>query len=296
MGDSPTPPTPADPNVVASNQQNLNIEAAQKAQQGSMVNQVGPHGSLSYNQTGTSADGTPLYTATTELSDPNKQLLSILQGTKSTAGTQGQNLISGANYGAAQPGDVIGNATGGLVKDAMEKQVAYLQPSFDYDRDRMATQLRNKGFNPGEPGYDRAMDNLLQSQGRTKTGFLSTIEPEMYKQAYQNYMTPASLGASLAGLGSPDTPTFRDTPGLSLQPANLVGATANAQDMAMKTYEAQNAKNASMMSGLFGIPTALLGGWAKSGGLSSLLGAGALEGAGGLGALAEIAPAALTMI
>lgn len=276
MSSTPDAPPVADPNAVAANQQALNTKSGQQSQVGSMTNQVTPTGSLSYSQTGTSSDGTPLYTATTKLSDPQQQLLDILQGTQKTAGQQGQSLISGANYGAQSPTDVIGNATSGLTKDAMTKQVAYLDPYFKQQTDQLDTQLRNQGFAPGQPGYDNAMRAVQNNQGNTVTGFLSQMEPQMYQQAYQNYMTPASLGGTLAGLGSPSNPTFQNTPQLNIQPANLIGATANAQTAAEASYQDQLKQSQAMMSGLFGIPSALLGGWAQGGGLSALMGAAAL--------------------
>lgn len=278
MGNAPDVPKPANPTDVAGNQQTLNLQAGRESQRGSMVNQVGPQGSLTYSQSGTSPDGTPLYTATTELSEPNKRLLDILQGTQTSAGTGGQSLISGANYGAAQPKDVIGDMTSGWVKDAMNKEVAYLKPQQDYDIDRLDTKLRNQGFAQGDPAYDKAMNALKQSHGQTITGFEASLQPRLWEQAAKAYMMPATLGGTLAGLGAPGTPTFQNTPGLTVQPANLIGATANANDANMKAYDAENKKYGDMMSGLFGIPTSLLGDWAAGGGVQSLLGSAALAG------------------
>lgn len=241
-----------------------------------MVNQANPYGSLSYNQTGTSADGTPLYTATTKLSDANQQLLDILQGTQKTAGQQGQALLQGANYGAQQPKDVIGDMSSGWLKDAMAKQVSYLQPQMDYDVSKLDTKLKNQGFNPGTPGYDKAMNALKQSQGQTITGFEASQQPELLKQAQQMYMMPATLGTALAGLGQNKDPSWTQTPSLNIQPANLIGATANANDANMKAYQAETEKQNNMMSGIFGVPSAILGGWAQNGGMSSLLGSTAL--------------------
>lgn len=276
MSSAPNAPTVADPNTVTANQQTLNNKAGQDSQVGSMVNQNTAYGNLNYSQTGTSADGTPLYTASTTLAPAQQQLLDILNGTKTTAGTQAQSLLSGANYGSGNVSDIVGDATKGLTSTAMQQQLAYLNPTFTTQTDQLDTKLKNQGFAPGQPGYDTAMNALKQSQNQTVTGYLSTIEPQMYNQAYQNYMTPATLASSLAGLGSPTNPTFQTTPGNTTQPANLIGATANAQSAQEQSYQDQLKQQQSMMSGLFGVPTALLGGWAQSGGLSSLLGAAAL--------------------
>jgi hypothetical protein len=276
MGNAPDVPKVADPNQVATQQQELNTKSGQQSQAGSMVNQSNPYGSLTYNQTGTSPDGTPLYTATTKLSDANQQLLDILQGTQKTAGQQGQALLSGANYGAQQPKDVIGDMSGGWLKDAMAKQMSYLQPQMDYDVSKLDSKLKNQGFNPGTPGYDKAMNALKQSQGQTITGFEASQQPELLKQAQQMYMMPATLGTALAGLGQNKDPQWTQTPALNIQPANLIGATANANDANMKAYQAEADKYGGMMSGIFGVPSAILGGWAQNGGMQSLLGSTAL--------------------
>lgn len=294
MSSTPNVPTVPAATDVAAGQQTYNTNAAEASQQGSMVNQTNPFGSLTYNQTGTSANGTPLYTANTQLDPTQQNLLNILNQTKTTAGTQGSNLLSGANYGAIDPSTAIGNATSGLVGGAMNKEIQYLNPYFQQQTDQLDTKLRNQGFAPGDPGYDNAMRAVQNNQGNTVTGFEAQIEPQMYNQAYQTYMTPATLATSLSNFGSPTMPSWVQTPQLSVQPADLTGATSSANQANMAAYQAQLGQNQSMMSGLFGIPTAVLGGLAKGGslnGLSSLFsGAGA---AGAAGAGADISGASL---
>jgi hypothetical protein len=241
-----------------------------------MTSQVTPTGSLTYNQTGTSSDGTPLYTATTALSAPQQQLLNTLQGTQQTAGTAASKLLSGANYGSVDPATAIGDSTKGLTQAAMGQETNYLKPYFDQQTSQLDTQLRNQGFAPGQPGYDNAMRAVQNNQGNTVTGFLAQMEPQMYQQATQSYQMPETMAGTLAQLGAPTSPTFQNTPQLNIQPANLIGATANAQQAQQQSYQDQLAQSQAMMSGLFGIPTAVLGGMAKSGTLGSLMGAAAL--------------------
>lgn len=297
MGSSPTPPTPTDPNTVAAGQQTYNTAAAQASQQGSMVNQYNPYGSLTYNQTGTSASGTPLYSATENLSPTQQQLLNTLQGTQQTAGTQAGTLLSGANYGSVDPATAIGNATSGLTGAAVNQQVSYLQPYFSQQTSQLDAQLKNQGFAPGQPGYDNAMRALENNQNNTVTGFISQIEPQMYNQATSSYELPLTMSQSLAGFGAPANvnQNLTQTPGLSVQPADLTSATQTAEQMQQQTYQDQLQQNTSMMSGLFGIPTAVLGGLAKGGGLtglSSLFG-GAGAAAGGSEVVDALGEAAL---
>ena len=283
MSSSPSVPTPTDPNTVAANQQTLNNTAGQTSQQGSMVNQNNAFGSLNYTQTGTSANGTPLYTANTTLSAPEQGLLNTLQGTQQTAGTAASNLLSGANYGATPAATAIGNSTSGLTQAAMAQEQAYLNPTFSQQTSQLDTQLKNQGFAPGSPGYQQAMNGLLQSQGQTTTGFLANIEPQMYSQAMSTYNEPAQLAGSLAQLGSPTTPnsSFVQTPQLNVQPADLTSATANYNSAEQAAYQSQLQQNQAMMSGLFGLGTTALGALGTGG--TSLLGSSGLFGTGGTG-------------
>lgn len=281
MGSSPSPPTIANPNVVASQQQDLNTKSGEQSQQGSMVNQINPYGQLTYTQTGTSPDGTPLYTATTQLSPEQQNLLNLYTGNQTTAGQQAGALLKGANYGGTNYNDVIGNATSGLTGQAVAQQTAYLNPYFQTQTDQLDAKLKNQGFAPGQPGYDNAMRALQNNQNNTVTGFISQIEPQMFQQAQTEYLTPAQLALSLESNSAPTMPnsSFVSAPGLNIQPANLIGATANAQAAQEQSYQDQLAANNNMMSGLFGIGSSVLGGWAKNGGVQSLLGAMPLLGA-----------------
>jgi hypothetical protein len=234
-----------------------------------MVNQETPYGSLTYTQTGTSPQGTPLYSASTSLSPTQQGLLNTLTGTQAIAGQAGQSLLAGANYGATNPATAIGNATSGLTGQAVQQEENYLQPFFTPQTQQLETQLLNQGIMPNSPAYTQAMNNLQQSQGQTESGFVANIEPQMYQQALSTYELPATLGGQLTSEGSPTNPTFQQTPSLTVQPANLIGATANAEQAQQQTYQDQVTQYNNMMSGLMGIPTAILGGWAKAGGASA---------------------------
>jgi hypothetical protein len=251
---------------VAQQQQGYNTQAGVQSQAGSMVNQVNPYGSLNYQQTGTGPNGTPLYTATEQLSPQQQNLFNLLQGTQATAGSGASNLLSGANYGSTSPTQAIGDMTSGLTGQILGQETNYLNPFFKTSRDQLDTQLRNQGLQPGEPGYDNAMRGLDTSQGLTVSNFLASAEPQAFSQASNLYQMPATMAESLANFGAPGSvnSNLTQTPGLNVQPANLTGATANETQALNSQYQSQLAQYGNMMSGLFGIPTAVLGGWAQS--------------------------------
>lgn len=283
-----------DPNQVAATQANYNTTAGEQSQAGSMVNQNNPYGSLSYSQTGTGPNGVPIYTATSQLSPQQQQLLNTLQGTQNIAGQQGQQTLAGANYGAQNPGDVIGNMTSGNTKALLDKETTYLQPQFDHDLNTLDTKLKNQGFAPGQPGYDQAMNALKQSQGQTVTGFLAQAEPAAYSQATSSYLMPLNLATSEMGLSQPGSvgANLVQTPQLSIGAPNYTGAVSQYETANEQNYQNQMQQQNAMMSGLFGLGGNVLGGMARSGGfngISSAIG-------GGLSSLGSSAMAALPLL
>lgn len=272
MSSSPTVPTVPNPSSVADTQTGLNTTAATSSQAGSNVNQSNAFGGLTYSQTGTGPNGTPLYTATTSLSPTEQNLFNSYTSGQQTAGNQADALLSGANYGSTNPATTIGNATSGLTQQAMNQEVNYLSPYFNTQTSQLQTQLANEGINPSDPAYVNAMRNLQNNQGNTITGFEAQIEPQMYSQATSSYELPAELAESLGAYGTPTTPnsSFVSTPQLSITPANYEGDVSSANSANMAAYQAQLGQSNAMMSGLFGLGSAALGGLAKNGSLTGL--------------------------
>ena len=256
-------PAPPDPTQVANATQGYNTTAGTASQAGSLIGQVTPYGTVNYNQTGTGPGGVPLYTGTETLSPAQQQLLDTLQGTQKTAGNQASTLLTGANYGGQSPSDVIGGMTSGTTKDLLSKEVSYLDPFYSTQTSQLDSKLRNQGLQPGTPGYDNAMRGLTNTQNLGVTNFLASAEPAAYQQATNSYLMPLNMASQELGLSAPSptgiNATSAQTPGLNIQSAGPQYA-STVQD----NYNQQVAANSAMMSGLFGIPSSILGGWAKS--------------------------------
>ena len=122
------------------------------------------------------------------------------------------------------------------------------------------------------------MNQLQQNQGQTVTGFLAQAEPAAYQQATASYELPLNIASTEMGLSQPGSVTqnLAPTNPLNVQPANYQGAVAQQQSQLEQNYQANLQQKQAMLSGLFGIPTAVLGGWARAGtpGVSSLFGGG----------------------
>ena len=280
FGSTPTVPTVTDPNVTAANQQNLNTQMLSEVQAASNVNQNTPTGSLTYKQTGVGPNGVPTYTATQTLSPAEQALLTTMQGTQQTAGSQAGNLLSNANYGAAgtDPSKTIGDATSGNTQALLSKETAYLDPQFKTQTDQLDAKLASQGIYPGSPAYTQQMRDLQLNQNQAVTGFLATAEPQAYQQAVSSYELPLSMASQELGLAQPAGIGLTSTPQASGSPADLIGATSSANSANMAAYNAQLQQQNAMMSGLFGLGAAgISGGSAGFGGslLGSLLPAAA---------------------
>jgi hypothetical protein len=277
--DSPSVPTVPNPTTTANQQQGLNTQMLEQVQAASNVNQNTPTGSLTYTQTGVGPNGVPTYTATQSLSPAEQALLTTMQGTQQTAGTQAGKLLGNANYGGADPSTVIGDATSGNTKALLGQETSYLNPQFTQQTSQLDTQLRNQGIFPGNPAYDQQMQKLQLNQNQAVTGFLATAEPAAYQQAVSSYELPLSMAGTELGLSQPAGLGLTTTPQASGQPANLEGDVASANSANMAAYNAQLNQQNAMMSGLFGLGAAgISGGSAGFGGsmLGSLIGAAPL--------------------
>lgn len=273
---SPQVPSVPNPNVTAGQQQQLNAQTLTELEGANNVNQVTPTGSLSYSQTGTGPNGVPTYTATQTLSPAEQQLLTTMQGTQQTAGTQAGQLLSNANYGSTNPATTIGNSTSGETQALLGQETSYLNPQFNQQTSQLDTQLRSQGIFPGSPAYTQQMQNLQLNQNQAVTGFLATAEPAAYSQAVSSYELPAQTAESLMGVAQPAGVGLTSTPQESSSPANLEGDVASANTANMQAYNAQLAQQNAMMSGLFQLGSASISG--GTGGFGNSLLGSALSG------------------
>jgi hypothetical protein len=130
----------------------------------------------------------------------------------------------------------------------------------EQDRQRAAlnTQLRQQGLQPGTEAYDRAMQNMMTSQGdvNTMAAYQATIgardqyrsdysaqlqgQDQNYAQDLQNYQMPWDLAGAAQGLTGGYRPTF-DTVGTSTgyNPADMTGAAQAKYEARMGDYNAK---------------------------------------------------------
>jgi hypothetical protein len=227
-----------------------NLSGALQATAANRINQQTPYGSLSYQQTGTDAQGNPIWSANQQLSP---ELQNLTQS--SLAGLQASqaNPMYGIN-----PGDTYSNAI-------MQR----LAPQQSQAREALDAQLANQGIMPGSEAYNRAKTLLGQTQNDALTSaIVGGMQTGISAQDLQN-----KSAANIRNLATPGyvTPYNQAT---VAGPDYLSAYTSqNATEIARQNAEA--AQRSAMLGGLAGLgSSAILGGTGPNSALGGLYGLG----------------------
>ena len=228
-----------------------NIAGALQATAANRINQQTPYGSLQYQQTGTDAQGNPIWSANQQLSPELQQLTQ-----SSLAGLQASqaNPMYGIN-----PGDTYSNAI-------MQR----LQPQQRQQVEALDAQLANQGIMPGSEAYNRAKTLQGQTQNDALTSaIVGGMNTGIQAQNLQN-----TTAANIRNLATPGYVNPYNQAAVA-GPDYLSAYTAqNATDIARQNAEA--AQRSSLLGGLAGLgSSAILGGTGANSALGGLLGLGA---------------------
>lgn len=239
-------PQAPDPTTVANAQTKSNIGTATAQQGMNQIDQVTPTGSLTYTQTGTNPDGTPKYTATTQLSQPQQQLLTTGQGAQ-------QNLLDQIKTSSSTPFS-LDKATEDqldtLASDRLDPQLAKNQAS-------LQQQLANQGIQPGTEAYNNAMTLNSQSANDQRNQLYLNGYTTAQNVAAQNANMPYQQLGSLSGNQAATTNTnLTNTPTVGVQPTDVTGIINQSYQDQLGQYNGQMQAIGSIAS--------TLGGWAFS--------------------------------
>lgn len=249
-------PTPPDPTATANAQEGLNKQSAIYQAEMNNVNQTTPYGSLTYSQTGTNPDGTPIYSSTTSLNPAEQQLFNTDVGTQ-------QQMASDASTLAGNLGNSLTSAPNlsnpALVNEMMGWQQQYMQPIFNQQQSNLNSQLAAQGITQGSDAYNNAQNLQSRNVNNAYESALANDEGQAFNQAAEAYQLPIQTLGTLLGESQPGSvaQNLVQTPQEQIQPANY-------ESLAEQQYAQQNSIYANTMSGIFGIGDALAGGWAKS--------------------------------
>jgi hypothetical protein len=268
--DSPTAPTPPDPKATADAQAGLNQSTATTQQLLNMTNQVGPDGSLTYNQTGNNsfvgADGktttVPQFTATTTLSPAQQQIADLLNQTKTNLGQIGVDQSS-------KIGSLLG--TNVNLNTATEDKIdqlgsARLDPQFAKSEDALRTKLVNQGLQPGSAAWNAEMTNFSQGKNDAYNQLYLSGRAQGSQEALTERNQPINEISALMSGSQVSQPNFASTPQTSVGGVDYTGAVNNNYNAQNQQYQAQLGQQNAAMGGMFGMAGTLGGAAIKAAG------------------------------
>jgi len=256
-------PPPPDYRAAAQETAAGNIDAARQATAANRVNQVTPYGNLNYEITGEDPYGNPTWTATQTLSPDQQQLLDYQNQT-----SMGLGRLAGQGLGYVEemlktPFDTSALPSTGF-NPSQSYQDAYMQrlaPQIQQGQEQLAQRLANQGIQIGSEAYDRAMMNQAQREndlllGATTQGFgvgQQARQSALQEQAYLrneplNTLSAVRTGSQVTGPQFVNSAQQATTAG-----PDLLGAAQMTNNAQMGAYNAQQAGQNSMTSGLMNL-------------------------------------------
>lgn len=257
---TPQAPAAPDPKATAAAQATANKETA-VAQYGlNATNQVTPNGTLTYNQIGTWADGTPRFEAVTSLS-PQQQALydkgNITQNNLADIGTS-----QSARIGQLlnKPLD-LNTATENKIDELGR---ARLDPQFARESAALETSLINKGIRPGSTAWKDAQTQFAQNKNDAYNQLYLTGRGQGAQEALTQRNQPINEITALLSGSQVSQPGFTNTPTPGVAPTDVIGAQQQSLNQQNLGWQSQVANQQALTNGLFGLGKAAIGGWAMS--------------------------------
>jgi len=259
-------PPPPDYRQAAIETAQGNLDAARTAVAANRVNQYTPYGSLEYKinpESQWDIYGNPTWSAVQSLSPAQQQLLDYQnQASIGLGKLAGQGLGYVENMLATPFNTAALPSTG--FNPSQTYQEAYMQrlaPQLQQGREQLQQQLANKGIDIGSEAYDRAMMQQAQRENdllaaATTQGFgvgQQARQTALQEQAYLrneplNTLSAVRTGAQVQGPQFVNSAQQATTSG-----PDLLGAAQMGYNAQMGAYNAQQAGQNNLTSGLMGL-------------------------------------------
>lgn len=243
----------------------MNQNTATTQQLLNMTNQVGPDGSLTYNQSGSNsfvgADGktysVPQFTATTSLSPAAQRIFDIGNQTK-------ENIAGVGRDASAKIGSILGTPLN-LNNDAIESRLMELgtkrlAPQWARDDESLRTRLVSGGIKEGSAAWDAEMGRMTNAKNDAMNQLLLGGRQQSINEIMTERQSPLNeIIGLMSGSQVNSNPAFQSTPQTQVAGTNYAGMVQNNYDNQMKGWQQENTNNNAMMGGLFGLAGTLGG-------------------------------------
>jgi hypothetical protein len=259
---TPQAPAAPDPVKTAQAQADSNVKTSTTQQQLNMVDQTNPYGTQSYTQNGTWADGTPRFSMKTELSAPEQRNQDQQWEFDNLTNQLGINQTKKLTGLLDTPFKLDNAATEGRLMELGRKR---LDPILAERNAALESKLYNQGVMPGTEAYDRAMRADSEGQNDAYNQLLLGGRAQAATELTAERNQPINEITALMSGGQVNQPQFGNTPQTSVANTDVAGITQQGYENSLIPWKQKNAESAAMMSGLFSLGGAALGGWGSGG-------------------------------
>ncbi len=277
MKDSPSPPAAPDPKATAAAQGTANLETAVGQGWLNALNQYGPQGSVTYNQSGTHRVGdqdVPQFSQTTTLSPEQQRQYDMRNALNEQALGLGKGVLNNVGGAVSSPFSLDGIPQAPGVGDFSADRdkvtnalIARNQPMMDRTRSGIENQLANQGIMAGSEAYKNKMDDLGRQENDFNLAAVNAGGAEQSRlfglgeQARQQGISEAQLKrsqpineyATLLGLGGNIQTPQANYQSPQLANTDTMGPTNLAYQGQLAGWNANNASRNNLQSNLFGL-------------------------------------------
>lgn len=261
---APKAPTPPSVTQTAAAQTGSNISTALAQQQLNTMNQVGPDGSVMYDQTGSYqfTDPTtgktytlPKLTQTTSLSPGQQAIYDAMQGAQTNLANTAQNQSARLDGLLSEPFSLNNDSTEARLMELAGKR---LNPQLDRRREQEAVRLRGQGIMPGSTAYDEAMKRVNEGENDAINQLMLTGRQQAVNELLTERNQPINEIIGLASGSQVQTPQFGGTPQTGLAGTDVAGITQQNFANQMGQYNQQMGQWNQNVGGLFGLGSSAL--------------------------------------
>lgn len=240
MGDAPEPP---DPKETAAAQSQMNRETAVTQTGLNAQNQYTPTGSLEYSQNGTWEDGTPRFSATQTLSPEEQAIFELNQQTRSNLGNVGVEQSDKIRNLLNDPVDLSNDAVEGRLMELGRKR---MDPVFAERGEQLRSDLINRGFREGTPGFESEMRRFGEQQNDAYNQLMLQGRGQSVQEILASRNQPINEITALMSGSQVSQPNFVGTPQSQVSGVDYAG-------MVNDNYQAQLGSHNSLVGALAGM-------------------------------------------
>lgn len=142
---------------------------------------------------------------------------------------------------------------------------ARLDPQFAREGASLDTSLINKGVRPGSEAWNDAHTQFSQQKNDAYNQLYLSGRGQGAQEALTQRNQPINEITALLSGSQVSQPGFTNTPQPGVAPTDVIGAQQQSLNQQNVGYQGQLSQNNALMSGLFGLGSAGLGGWAYGG-------------------------------